>query len=290
MATASATLRDGTLPSADGTRLFWRAWEVEAPKATFAVVHGLGEHSGRYERFATAMAGRGFSTFAVDLRGMGKSEGARGYVQSWSDWVQDAAALVAMVRDRPRAGEVIPLGHSFGGVVVLSAVVREALTAPRFVVSNPALRPKVKVPGWKLAVGRLTSSLLPKLTLSNEVDPALVSRDPAVVEAYRADPLVHAKISTRLFTEWTAACSEVYRRAVEIHTPCLVILSQEDRLIDPEGSRRFVQLAAGAPATLREYAGRYHEPFNDLDADQVFDDLAAWAAQAPARADRPATS
>jgi acylglycerol lipase len=290
LATASATLREGTLPSADGTRLFWRAWEVDAPKATFAVVHGLGEHSGRYERFATAMAGRGFSTFAVDLRGMGRSEGARGYVLRWSDWVQDAAALLAMVRDQPSAGEVIPLGHSFGGVVVLSAVIRKALSAPRFVVSNPALRPRVRVPGWKLAVGRMTSSLLPKLTLSNEVDPGLISRDPAVVEAYKSDPLVHARISSRLFTEWTAACVEVYGRAAEIRTPFLVIVSEEDRLIAPEGSRRLVQLAAGAPATLREYAGRYHEPFNDLDADQVFDDLAAWAAAAPAGLARPTTS
>ena len=260
------------------------------PKATFAVVHGLGEHGGRYERFATALARRGFSTFAVDLRGMGASAGARGHVRRWSDWVQDAAALVALARDQPGAGEVIPLGHSFGGVVVLSAIVRGSLPATRFVVSNPALRPRVKVPGWKLSVGRLTSSLLPKLTLGNEVDPALISRDPAVVEAYRADPLVHAKISSRLFTEWTAACAEVYQHAAEIRTPCLVILSQEDRLIDPEGGRRLAQLAAGAPATLREYAGRYHEPFNDLDADQVFDDLAAWAAKPPARSAAPAPS
>jgi alpha-beta hydrolase superfamily lysophospholipase len=289
LATARIAAREGRLASADGTHLFWRAWEVDAPKATFAVVHGLGEHSGRYARFARAMAGRGFSTFAADLRGMGKSEGARGHLERWRDWVQDAAALIAMVQEHPSAGDVVPVGHSFGGVVLLSAFLQEAVMARRFVLSNPALKAKAKVPGWKLAVGRVTSKLLPRLTLSNEVDPATVSRDPAVVDAYRTDRLVHSKISTRLFTEWTAACDEVYARAAEIRTPFLLILSQGDRLVDPEGGRRLAKLAAGAPAITREYPDRYHEPFNDLGADEVFDDLAHWVAGEPASA-RPAAA
>jgi alpha-beta hydrolase superfamily lysophospholipase len=281
LATASTATREGRLPSADGTHLHWRAWEVDRPKATFAVVHGLGEHSGRYQRLAEAMAERGCSTFAVDLRGMGKSEGARGHVERWQDWVQDAAALVAMVQDHPSAGEVVPLGHSFGGVVLLSAVIQETVMVRRFVVSSPALEPKARPPAWKTSLGRLTSSLAPRLTLSNEVDAGTLSRDPAVVEAYRSDPLVHGKISARLFTEWTAACADVFARGAQIRTPFLVIVGQEDRLIDPEGGRRLARLAAGAPAVLREYAGRYHEPFNDLDSGEVFDDLARWLATDP---------
>ena len=281
MAIARLAVREGRLPSIDGTHLYWRAWEVEKPRATFAVIHGLGEHSGRYERFAKAMAGRGFSTFAVDLRGMGKSEGARGFVRSWSEWVDDAAAFVAMVQEHPSAGEVVPLGHSFGGVVLLSAVLRDAIMPRRFVLSNPALKPKVKVPAWKLTLGRMTSRLVPQLTLSNEVDPGTISRDPAVVGAYTADRLVHDKISSRLVTEWLAACADVFERAAQIRTPFLLIVSQDDRLIDAGGSRRLAELAAAAPVDKREYADRYHEPFNDLDADQVFDDLAGWVGGEP---------
>ncbi|HEX6350553.1 MAG TPA: alpha/beta hydrolase [Candidatus Dormibacteraeota bacterium] len=285
MATARAGPRVGRLRSLDGTHLFWRAWEVESPRATFAVIHGLGEHSGRYDRFANAMAQRRFSTFAVDLRGMGKSEGLRGHVERWSDWVQDAAALVNMVQDHPSAGEVIPVGHSFGGVLLLSAVLREAILTRRFVLSSPALEPRIRVPGWKLTLGRLTSNLLPRLTMSNEVDPAAVSRDPAVVKAYRTDRLVHDKISSRLFTEWTAACAEVYRRADEIRTPLLLILGAADPLIDPAGGRRLAErIGSATEVTVREYADRYHEPFNDLDANQVFDDLAEWATARPAPA------
>jgi len=285
LATARAGPRVGRLRSLDGTHLFWRAWEVPSPRATFAVIHGLGEHSGRYERFAAAMGERQFSTFAVDLRGMGKSEGARGHVERWSEWVQDAAALVAMVQDHPSAGEVIPVGHSFGGVVLLSAVIREAILARRFVLSSPALQPMVRVPAWKLRLGRVASRVLPRLTLSNEVDPATVSRDPAVVRAYRTDRLVHDKISSRLFTEWAAAGAEVYRRAEEIRTPFLMILGQGDRLIDPAGGRRLAELVRPpGEVTVKEYPDRYHEPFNDLDAAEVFDDLAEWAAGRPAPA------
>jgi alpha-beta hydrolase superfamily lysophospholipase len=277
LAAAEVETRQGTLTSADGTRLFWRAWEVEQPRATFAVVHGLGEHSGRYERFARAMAVRGLSVFAVDLRGMGQSEGRRGHLQRWADWIKDLETFVGMVEEHPSAGEVIPLGHSFGGIVVLSAVIREALMSRRFVVSNPALRAAVRLPGWKLFLGRLSARMLPTLALSNEVDPASISREPAVVEAYRADPLVHDRITARLWSEWQAASEELRARAREIRTPFMLILSEADRLIDPEGARELARLATKSPPLVRSYPDRYHEPFNDLGCEEVFDDLAAWA-------------
>jgi alpha-beta hydrolase superfamily lysophospholipase len=276
LAVADPSAREGTLHSADGTELHWRAWEIERPRATFAVVHGLGEHSGRYERFARAMARRGFSTFAVDLRGMGKSAGGRGQVGAWSDWVKDAETFVGHVEQHASAGEVVPLGHSFGGVVVLSGVLHENLQPRRFVLSNPALKPKVEVPGWKIAVGRAASRWLPNLTLSNEVDPKTVSRDPDVVHAYSADPLVHDKISARLYTEWMRATEEIQRRAAEFRVPFLLSLGDADQLIDHQASLDFANHAVNAHPTVRVWAGRYHEPFNDLEADEVFDGIAAW--------------
>lgn len=273
--------REGRLTSPDGTGLFWQSWEVPSPLATFAVVHGLGEHGGRYAAFASAMAARRMSTFAIDLRGMGRSDGARGRVSSWSDWVADTRLFVEMVAATSPV-EVIPLGHSFGGVVVLSSVLRGALAPGRFVLSNPALRLRMGVPGWKLALGRLTSSLVPNLSLGNEVDPALLSRDPEVVAAYRRDPLVHDRISTRLFSEWLSACDEAFARASEISIPFLLLVGEEDGVIDPEGSRELDRLATGAGHQMHAFPGRLHEPFNDLGAGEVFDDLAAWTASTPA--------
>src|SRR5205823_8342882 len=135
----------GFISSADGTRLAYRSWPRGGAEVTFAVVHGLGEHSGRYERFAAGMARHGMATYAVDLRGHGKSEGQRGHVDSWSQWIDDAAAFVAHVESEA-PGEVVPLGHSFGGAVMLSTVrAGKLVNAKRFVVSSPALRLKVTV-------------------------------------------------------------------------------------------------------------------------------------------------
>lgn len=270
--------RDGTLHSADGTPLFWRAWEVERPKATVAVIHGLGEHSGRYGGFARAMSARGFSTFAVDLRGMGRSGGRRGFVNSWAEWVKDAETFLGQIEAHPSAGEVVPVGHSFGGIVLLSGILAEDLQPRRFVLSNPAFKPAVSVPGWKTALGRLTSRLVPTLTMSNEVEPETLSRDPAQVRAYADDPLVHDRITSRLYTEWLGAAADADRRAAELHTPFFLSLGDADRLIDHRAALAFAERAVNAPREVHVWEGRYHEPFNDLGSEEVFDAIAAWLA------------
>ena len=267
--------REGTLTSRDGTRLSWRAWPVADARAEVAVVHGLGEHGGRYARLAGALNRRGYGCWAVDLRGMGRSDGRRGHVDRWRQWIEDCAAFTELVGEHAGGVEVVPLGHSFGGVVVASAVLNGAVVPRRFVLSNPAFRPAIAVPGWKLRLGRATSGLVPTLTLGNEVDPRLLARDPAVVADYTADPLVHDRISSRLFTEWVSASEDALRGAGELTVPCLLIVSEDDRIIDHRGALEFAR-GAGARATVLRYPDRYHEPFNDLDAEEVFADLAAW--------------
>lgn len=272
--------REGELQSGDGTKLRWRAWEVESEAPILAVVHGHGEHSGRYARLARAMAEHGHSTYAFDLRGMGESAGRRGHVDRWGQWIEDLLAFVAMVQTQARSRELVPLGHSFGGVLLTSALLAGALEPGRFVLSNPAFRPRVKVPAWKLRTGRLTSGLLPRLTMATGLDPGQISRDPAEVEAYRGDPLVHDKMSSRLFTEWQAASEDCLARAGEVKRPYLLILGQDDRIIDHQASLEFAGRTP-APHVVKLYPGRYHEPFNDLESAEVFDDLADWLAGRP---------
>jgi alpha-beta hydrolase superfamily lysophospholipase len=268
----------GFVSSADGTKIAYRAWPLAGASINFAVVHGLGEHAGRYERFATGMAEHGFGTFAVDLRGHGNSRGQRGHVDSWSQWTEDVAAFVDHVAALA-GGEVVPLGHSFGGATMLSTVLAGRLRSTRrFIVSSPALKVKVAVPAWKIRLGTTASKVLPKLALDNEVDPKLLSRIPEVVEAYRSDPLVHSKISSRLYTEWLAATRDILARVGEIKIPFLILAGTDDGLIDPEGSK---QLHGKAPAMseLRLLEGRYHEPFNDRDNEEVFTLIANWLAK-----------
>jgi len=272
---AEAVEAGGIVESADRTKLAYRVWPRPGADITFAVMHGLGEHSGRYERFARGVAKRGMATFAVDLRGHGRSEGQRGHIDSWSQWVEDAAAFVKHVETQT-TGEVVPLGHSFGGAVLLSTVLGGKLAeSRRFVLSSPALKVKVAVPGWKISLGNLTSSVVPRLSMSNEVDPKTVSRVPEVVEAYRTDPLVHSKISSRTFTEWQHATNDILARADEIAVPFLILAGTDDQLIDPRGSEA-LHAKAAKNSELHLLQGRYHEPFNDLDSDEVFQLIADW--------------
>jgi alpha-beta hydrolase superfamily lysophospholipase len=274
LAPEGAQASRGSLTSSDGTTLAYRAWPFPGARITFAVVHGHGEHSGRYERFARGMAAHQMATYAVDLRGHGESAGQRGHVDSWSQWVDDAEAFVKRVENET-TGEVVPLGHSFGGVVVLSAARAGKLSkAGRFIVSNPALRLTKEVPAWLSNVSKALATVAPKLTLNNNVDAATVSRIPEVVEAYRADPLVHSKITTRLYAEWRKASKDNLDHAGDIQLPFLIVAGTDDRLIDPESSR---DLHRRAPASeLRMLDGRYHEPFNDLGSDEVFELIADW--------------
>ena len=145
-ADAEPDSREGTIASRDGTRLSWRSWPVAEPVVQVAVVHGLGEHSGRYARLAEALNSAGCGCWAIDLRGMGRSEGRRGHVDRWRQWVEDCAAFVDLIRERSGGTEVVPLGHSFGGVVVASAVLDDVVRPRRFVLSNPAFRPAIAVP------------------------------------------------------------------------------------------------------------------------------------------------
>jgi len=260
--------------SADATKLAYRHWPIADASLTLAVLHGLGEHSGRYERFAQGMAPFGMETYAVDLRGHGNSAGQKGHVDSWSQWIDDAAAFFSHVESQATQ-EVVPLGHSFGGAVMLSAVLAGKVPrARRFVLSSPALKLKVAVPSWKASLGRITSQIAPRLTMNNEVDARTISRIPEVVEAYRTDPFVHGKISSRTFAEWQRAAIEDLEHAGEIKIPFLIVAGSDDALIDPDGSRRLHERAP--TSELHIFEGRYHEPFNDRGSEEVFALIARW--------------
>jgi alpha-beta hydrolase superfamily lysophospholipase len=272
-----ASTAAGSIDSIDGVKLAYRAWPLPGAQVKFAVLHGLGEHAGRYQRFADGMAKHGFGTLALDLRGHGLSPGQRGHLDSWSQWIDDVSAFVKHAV-ASEGGEVVPVGHSFGGTALLSTVLAGKLPSiKRFVVSSPALKVKVAVPAWKIKLGTATSKLVPKLALDNEVDPKLLSRIPAVVEAYRTDPLVHTKISSRMYTEWLAATKDILSRAGEIKIPFLILAGADDGLIDPEGSKE-LHLRAPSTSELRLLEGRYHEPFNDRDNEEVFTLIANWLA------------
>jgi alpha-beta hydrolase superfamily lysophospholipase len=275
LAPESTLATAGSVHSHDGTKLAYRAWPQPGASLSFAVVHGLGDHGGRYAHFADGMSKHGMGTYALDLRGHGNSPGQRGHLDSWSQWTEDVAAFIAHV-EQVVGTEVVPVGHSFGGAALLSTVLAGKLPAiRRFVVSSPALKLKMQAPAWKLKVGPIASKIAPRLALSNEVDPASISTLPEVVDAYRSDPLVHDRISSRTWTEWQNSVSEIFQRASQIKIPFLILAGAADPLVDPDGSKLLHEKTASI-SSLRLLEGRYHEPFNDRGSEEVFQLIAHW--------------
>lgn len=229
------------------------------------VVHGLAEHALRYRHVAEAFAARGWTVHVLELRGHGKSGGKRGHVDRWSLYVDDVRAAAASLRP----GWAL-LAHSMGGLVALDAV-RDGLGPARLAVSNPLLGVRLKAPKVKVMAAGLLSRLAPRLSLKNEIDPAGLSRDPAVGRAYAVDPEVYDTITPRWYTEMEAARARV--RAARFPVPLAFFLSDADPICDPMAAQALAQ-DVGAP--VKVYPGMLHEILNEIGKEQVIADIADW--------------
>ena len=250
---------------------------AEKPRAAILLLHGFGEHAGRYERLGNFLAARGFYVIAPDARGHGRSSGKRGHVLRFDQYLDDLDDLMRKTRTGA-LGEVpwFVVGHSMGGLVALRFVLRNQAPYRGLVVSNPLLGLAFKVPVVKDVVGRLLSSIWPTLTMGNEINPDNLSRDRSVGEAYMKDPLVHHQVSTRWFTEMLAAVSRTHEESHALKIPTLFLLSTDDRLVNMKAAHGLFEKLGNTAKQLKIYEGLYHEIFNELEADQVFSDLVSW--------------
>lgn len=265
--------------AADATRLQARAWDADKPRALVVIVHGLGEHSGRYSAVAEHLNGAGCSVFAPDHRGHGRSGGLRGHVDGFERYAADLDLAISEARER--TDKNLPwflYGHSMGALITLLwSLDRPASDVSGLIVSNPPLRLAVQAPVLKIWAGRLLSRVVPRLRLGNELDEALVSRDPEVVKSYETDPLNHDLISTRWFTSMEDAQQRLQEAGIAgIRPPQLWFVSGDDRICDPDGSRAFVAAAPRPDIHKREWSDRYHEPHNDLGREEVYEALTDW--------------
>jgi len=258
-------------------RLFRRSWAPAGPpRGTIILVHGLGEHSGRYEHVARRLTERGFSVHAIDHEGHGRSDGRRGHVDRFSHYLDGVEALLDAVReeegDRPR----FLLGHSMGGLVSALFLLRHAAEFEGCVLSGPLVTSDAEPPAPLMLLNRLLSVVAPRLGIL-KLDATAVSRDPDVVAAYIADPLVHSgKVTTRLVNELFVAAATLLDSANRIELPLLLLHGEADRLTSPEGSKRLHALLGSEDKTIRLYPGLYHEIFNEPEKDAVLDEALDW--------------
>lgn len=263
-----------TIAAADGLMLFERHWLPDGdPRADLVIVHGYAEHSGRYEHVGTLLAGRGYAVHAFDLRGHGESGGRRVFVRSVDEYLGDLDAFLG--RNRCAGRPLFLLGHSMGGTIVTLEVVTRQPAVDGLILSGPALTASGTSPIMARIV-QIIARFLPGLRL-RQLDATAVSRDPAVVTAYEADPLVdRGKMYAGTAAAMMRAMRTIDHDVSRIRLPLLVMHGTEDRLADPQGSRSLHERASSPDKTLRLYAGLHHEIFNEPEQNEVLGDLVAW--------------
>ena len=260
--------------TSDGATVFWQQWlPDDDPVAVVCLVHGLGEHSGRYAHVARRFTDAGFAVFALDMRGHGNSGGGRGDV-TVDLAVSDIADLVGDAKTQFPGKPLFLYGHSLGGLMTMTYVVRRRPAINGLVASAPALDSELREQKLKFFMANLLGGLVPGVAIPTGVDPKAVSRDPAVVAAYENDPLVHDKGSLGL-AKSTFQAMDTMMDQTSFPVPLLIVHGQADTLTVPSASKKFTENVTG-DVTLLEYEGMFHEPHNEPEQEEVMGEVLAW--------------
>ena len=269
-----------TRPAASPPTFHQRRWRVEArdPVGTLLVVHGLSEHSGRYDGLAAAATAAGFDMAAVDLYGHGESPGRRGHIRSFeADHLGAVDALVRRVEKQQPDSPLVLVGHSLGGLIAARWAQRRvfARRLRGLVLITPFIETRMSIPGWKLAGAGALRSVLPTVRLGTGIADEDLFREAAEQRRFAADPLVHRKISAGHWATLTEQRQRLRADAAELDIPTLLLLAGDDRVVSTDAAR---ELADRMPAaTVIEYPDAYHALLHDPVAPKVMLDLIAWA-------------
>jgi alpha-beta hydrolase superfamily lysophospholipase len=270
--------QDEVLFSRDGgTRLYCRSWHADAPaRGVIVIVHGVGEHIGRYMNLVLPLTSHGYEVCGYDHRGHGRSSGQRVHVGRWCEYREDLAFVLDQIAQRRADQAIFLYGHSMGALVVLDFLLRGSRKPAGAMISGAPIEPGEAAQPWRIAMARGLSRVWPRCTLALGLKSVDLSRDPDVVRAYDADPGVAKRATARWCAETLDAIARTRAHAAELKNPLLLLHGGADRVNLPGGTR-FLQNAVRNPApTVRIYPGGYHEPHNDLQHDQVAADVIQW--------------
>jgi acylglycerol lipase len=278
-----------TIAAADGTPILVRRWAAAGEGRAWAevlLVHGLAEHSGRYEHVGEWLAAAGLDVTAYDLRGFGGSGGRRGWVEEWSRHHDDLEERLRAVRSEASGLPVALYGHSVGALVSLGYVVADpSRPLPDvLVLSAPAI--DSSLPGWQKALAPILGRVVPTMELKNAFDGTTLSRDPSVAERYLEDPLNYHRTTTRFGAEAMAEQSRTMASLDRLTLPTLVIHGGDDRLVPTASSEPFARLPN---VTRHVYPGLRHECHNEPEGEAVIADVVAWLRQASGPASAAST-
>ena len=264
--------------SKDGLELFGRAWQTEDkhPKGIIHLIHGLGEHSGRYDPVAKALTKAGYHMDGFDLRGHGLSEGKRGHTPSLDHFLDDISLFL------DESGKLLDTslpsfiyGHSLGGLLVLNYGFVHPERVSGAIVSDPALALSFRPPQLMWMIAQIMAKIVPTFSSNNALDVNALSRDAAVVKAYQDDVLVHDQISASHVVDMLGRGEKLIARAEDWTLPLLLMHGTEDRIASVEASRTFAE-KAGPIVTFVPWEGYYHEVHNDIGKEKVIEKMISW--------------
>jgi alpha-beta hydrolase superfamily lysophospholipase len=266
----------GTFYGANDLELWYHTWAPPEIRGALIVVHGFGEHSRRYATLVEHLVPRSYALYAFDLRGHGRSPGHRGHVNAWAEYREDVYAFVQLVDAQLPGTPLFLLGHSMGALIALDYLLHHPEGLRGAAISGAPIEPVGVAKPHQVFLARTLSRLWPRFPLQVELELAALSRDTAMVRAYREDPQVHGRATARWGAEGLRAVERVKAGAPQITLPLLIIHGEADRINAVSGSRWLYEQVSSPDKQLRTYPGSYHEVHNDLDGEQLVEDLAQW--------------
>lgn len=268
---------EGNFNGVRNTDIYYQGWLPEGNvRGVLFIVHGLGEHSGRYGNIVEQFVPSGYVVYGFDLIGHGKSGGGREVVQRFEDYTETLRTFYQMVAEWQAGKPIFLLGHSMGGTIASYYLLDHQEDFDGAIISAPLVKVGDSISKATIFMGKILSKIAPKVgVLVLEVNG--ISRDPKVVEAYVNDPLVfHGKTPARLGAELLSAMMRITVEAGKIRLPIIIVQGEEDVLVEPSGAQMFYDKVSSVDKTLKIYDEMYHEVFNEPDRARVLKDVEAW--------------
>ena len=256
------------------TKFYGQIWKANKTKAVVVLVHGMGEHSGRYHHVAKKLNENDFSVVAFDHFGHGKTEGKRGHNPNFEAVLESVSSTIEKAKELFPEKPIFLYGHSMGGNTVINYSLKKAHNLKGVIATSPFLKLAFEPPKIKLAIGKLLQKIAPSITMGNELDANHISRDKIEIDKYNNDPLVHDKISPNFSLTFIETGKWAIDNASILQTPMLLLHGTEDKIIDYKGSEEFANNAENA--SLKLYEGGYHELQNDLCKKEMLEDAVNW--------------
>lgn len=267
--------------SFDETVIYYRCFLTpQTSRGVIVILHGMGEHGGRYQALAEHLGSLGFDLYVPDLRGFGQSGGKRGCIDQFEDYFRDLDVVARLAKQRVPRMPLFILGHSFGGLIAASWVAfNPDIDARGLILTSPNFGIAIHVPVWRHWLAVVGSCLTPDFTQDNRVDSNFLTHDPTIYNQYKMDRFIHHRISARLYRELIRQLARKNKIASKLSLPALVLQAGDDRVVLKQATLSFFDQLASEDKKLEVFPELYHEILNETNRNDIFEKISSWVIQ-----------